>query len=251
MRTRSPREGFPLFSELDLAMIRAVIFDFNGVLVDDEHLHFELFREVLGGRGIDLNERQYHEVYLGYDDRGCFERALADAGQSPSRQLVEAMIGRKAALYSERATSGLRYFPGATHCVREMAAVWPVAVCSGALRTEIEFALRQMGLLGRIAAIIAAEDALRCKPDPEGYLLALDALRSASAFGLEAAHCLVVEDSLAGIQSAKAAGMWAVGVSNTYAPEQLRRAGADAVVRSLQELTVSWIRSFFAPEVSP
>jgi HAD superfamily hydrolase (TIGR01509 family) len=232
-------------------MIRAVIFDFNGVLVDDEHLHFTLFREVLAGRGIDLNERQYHEVYLGYDDRGCFERVLTDAGQPAGRGLVDTLIARKAALYAERAASGLRYFPGAVQCVREMASTWPVAVCSGALRAEIEFALGQMEVLDRVTAIIAAEDAERCKPDPEGYLLAHDALSASSAIGLEAGQCLVVEDSLAGIQSAKGAGMWAVGVSNTYSPEQLRGAGADAMVRSLEEFTVPWIRCFFAPEVSP
>ena len=86
-----------------------------------------------------------------------------------------------------------------------------------------------MGVRERIAAVVSAEDATNGKPDPEGYLLALDALRSAVGEDLEAAHCLVFEDSLAGIQSAKGAGMWAVGVSNTYGEAALRAAGADAV----------------------
>jgi beta-phosphoglucomutase-like phosphatase (HAD superfamily) len=62
-------------------MIRALIFDFNGVLVDDEHLHYELFREVLSQEGVEMSAEQYHGQYLGLDDRGCFEAALRDAGR--------------------------------------------------------------------------------------------------------------------------------------------------------------------------
>src|SRR3982750_211674 len=98
-------------------MIRAVIFDFNGVLVDDEHVHFELFREVLAGEGIALSERDYHERYLGYDDRGCFEAALGEAGQGAGRPRIDALIAKKAGRYAAVASAGLRYFPGAAGCV--------------------------------------------------------------------------------------------------------------------------------------
>ena len=232
-------------------MIRAVIFDFNGVLVDDEAVHFELLREVLGEEGIALTEREYHEEYLGYDDRGCFEVALARAGQRADRARVDELIARKASRYAARAAAGLRVFPGAAECVAAMARRWPVAICSGALRAEIELALDPLGVRDRIATIIAAEDTTRCKPDPEGYLLALDALRADIGEDLEAGHCLVVEDSLAGIQSAKAAGMWAVGVPHTYRADELRAVGADAVPDDLPRLDPEWVRRLFAPEVSP
>ena len=100
-------------------------------------------------------------------------------------------------------------------------------------------------------AVVSAEDATNGKPDPEGYLLALDALRSTVGEDLEAAHCLVFEDSLAGIHSAKGAGMWAVGVSNTYEDAALRGAGADAVISGLESLDVQWVEQMFTPEVSP
>jgi HAD superfamily hydrolase (TIGR01509 family) len=232
-------------------MIRAVIFDFNGVLVDDEQVHFELFRDVLAEEGITLTERQYHEVYLGYDDRRCFEEALKDSGRAASPSELDELIARKAARYVDRAELGLRYFPGAAECIASLADRWPLAINSGALRNEIEYALRRMGLRPLVSAIISAEDASRCKPDPEGYLLALDALRAAHGEDLEAAHCLVFEDSLAGIQSAKAAGMWAVGVSNTYADPELRSAGADAVLPGLEGVDPEGIARLFAPEVSP
>ena len=86
-------------------MIRALIFDFNGVLVDDEHLHFELFREVLAQEGVDLSAEQYHEQYLGLDDRGCFEAALRDAGQEAGRDRVDELIVRKAGRYVESAAT--------------------------------------------------------------------------------------------------------------------------------------------------
>lgn len=232
-------------------MIRAVIFDFNGVLIDDEHVHFELFRDVLAERGVTLTAEMYHEDYLGYDDRRCLAEALKDAGQDHSSEVVEELVGRKAVLYLERAAGGLNYFPGGAACIQALADRWPVAINSGALRAEIEIALHHMGVFDRVSAIVSADDTSRCKPDPEGYLLALDALRSQYGDDLEAGHCLVFEDSLAGIQSAKSAGMWAVGVPNTYNDAELRGAGADAVLPGLVGVGPETLMSLFSPEVSP
>lgn len=234
-----------------LLMIRAVIFDFNGVLVDDESVHFDLFREVLQELGVTLTEADYHEKYLGFDDRRCFEEVLTDHGRETPDALLVEMIETKAQRYLPRAEQGLIYFPGASDAIRRLSDRWPVAVNSGALRPEIEFSLRKMGVRDRIVAIVSAEDATNGKPDPEGYLLALDALRSREGEDLEAGHCLVFEDSLAGIQSAKGAGMWAVGVTNTYDENALRGAGADAVISGLEDLGPDWVERLFSPEVSP
>lgn len=224
-------------------MIRAVVFDFNGVLVDDEHLHFELLRDVLAGEGLAITEREYHERYLGYDDRGCFEVALSEAGQPLGFGRVDALIARKAARYASAAEHGLKLFDGAAACVTRLADHGPVAVCSGALRAEIEIGLARLGVRDRVCAIVAAEDTHRCKPDPEGYRLAVAALRRhvPSLSDLPAASILAIEDSLAGIASARAAGLRAVAVPHTYTPAELLDAGADAVAASLDELTPAWI----------
>jgi beta-phosphoglucomutase-like phosphatase (HAD superfamily) len=242
--------------------IRAVIFDFNGVLVDDESVHFELFREVLAQEGVMMSERDYHERYLGYDDRRCFAAALEDAGQSPNADQIERLIAIKGRRYIEVADRGLRFFPGAAETLRAVAARWPIAICSGALRSEIEYGLRRLDRSDQVTVIISAENTDRCKPDPEGYRLALAALRShalprqkrheASSIcekpllELEPADCLVVEDSLAGIMAAIRAGMRAVGISNTYTAASLRQAGADEVVDGLATLTPEWIGLRFA-----
>jgi HAD superfamily hydrolase (TIGR01509 family) len=233
-------------------MIQAVIFDFNGVLVDDESVHFELFREVLGQEGVVISERDYHERYLGYDDRGCFAAALQDAGKCLSNHLLDELIQRKAVRYVEVAEQGLRFFPGAAETLATLAARWPLAICSGALRSEIEYALNRLDRRRQITAIIAAEDAHKCKPDPAGYLQTLEALRkrwsgdSSERGELQAEQCLVIEDSQAGIISAKGAGMWAIGITHTYAASQLRQAGADAVIHGLETLVPSWIERHFA-----
>src|SRR5262249_45475305 len=101
-------------------MIRAVIFDFNGVLVDDEPVHFELFREVLAAEGVGLTAEAYHDKYLGFDDRGCFEAALRDAGRPAPSAYVDDLIARKARRYLEVARSGLLVFPGAVEAVTSL-----------------------------------------------------------------------------------------------------------------------------------
>ncbi len=233
-------------------MIRAVIFDFNGVLLDDEPLHFAMFREVLMQEGVTITEDDYHTRYLGLDDRGCFEAALTDGGQTADPARLDGLIARKARRYSEEAGKGLTFFPGAADCLAAMAGRWPLAINSGALRPEIEFALGLIGCRDKVAVIVAAEDTARCKPDPQGYTLALEGLRRLGGplADLAPGECLVIEDSLAGIESARGAGMWAVGVPNTYAADPLLRAGADAVVAGLPEFTPDWIAGRFAARLA-
>src|SRR5262249_42458568 len=127
-----------------------------------------------------------------------------------------------------RAEAGLVVFEGAERVVREMAAMGPVAVVSGALRDEIEFALARMGLSGIFEPIVSAEDTTRCKPDPMGYELCVAAL--AARIGAEAAkRTLVIEDSLAGIEAAKGAGLACLAVAHSYPEKELLAAGADGV----------------------
>ncbi len=239
--------------------INAVIFDFNGILVDDESLHFALFSEILAKEGVILSHRDYVDRYLGYDDRKCFETVLLDSQRSADPEHINWLISQKARRYVEVAGDGLRFFPAAGETLGTLAARWPLAICSGALRAEIEYSLKLLDRLDQVAVIISAEDTTKCKPHPEGYQLALAALRSQAGngkgatcngaeklIGLTPVNCLVVEDSLAGIISAKSAGMWALGVPNTYSAQQLLEAGADDVVPGLGDLTPAWIDLRFA-----
>jgi beta-phosphoglucomutase len=206
----------------------ATIFDFNGVLVDDELVHRDSFRDVLAPLGVCFTDEQYVERYLGFDDVGAIRAMLIDAGRKPSGAEVERLVAAKRPFYMRRAEANLVVFEGAERVVRERAARGPVAIVSGALRDEIEFGLRRMGLDHVFGAIVSAEDTTRGKPDPMGYQICIEALSSRIG-PAPARRALVVEDSLAGIESAKSAGLVCLAVAHSYSETQLRDAGADAV----------------------
>jgi HAD superfamily hydrolase (TIGR01509 family) len=214
--------------------VRALLLDFNGILVDDEPVHCELLREVLIAEGIPLSVEEYYDRYLGYDDRGVLTRAFEAAGRTLSPEHGDRLVARKADIYLRRMTrDGFPFFPGAEETLRWALDRYAVAVVSGALRQEIEGALDQVRLRPRLAAIIAAEDAIS-KPSPDGYLLGLAALRDRLGATLATQHILAVEDSPAGIRAARGAGLPVVGVSQTYGPESL--AEAHYVVARVDEL---------------
>lgn len=222
--------------------LRAVIFDFNGVIVDDEPLHLELFRSVLAEGGIALSDKDYYEKYLGCDDRGCFIAALAEAGreqESNDDTFIADLIERKAALY--RAAINERYllFPGVVELVWRLAGKFPLAIVSGALRDEIELVLERGLICDYFQTIIAAEDVGECKPDPEGYIKALAALNANARAPIQPDECLVIEDSIAGVEAAKRAGMRCLAVTNSYKSEELKR--ADWIATSLIDCDPEWL----------
>jgi beta-phosphoglucomutase len=218
----------------------ATIFDFNGVLVDDELVHRDAFRDVLTPLGVSFTDEQYVERYLGFDDIGAVRAMLLDAGRTPTDAEVEALAHAKRPFYMRRAEAELVIFEGAGDVVRARAARGPVAIVSGALRDEITFALRRMGIEDIVDIIVSAEDTARCKPDPMGYELGIAAL--ARRLGPEQAKsALVIEDSLAGIESAKSAGLFCLAVAHSYPEAKLLGAGADAVVPRIRDAGDSFI----------
>ena len=214
-------------------MTLATIFDFNGVLVDDESVHLEAFRQVLVPLGITFDDATYADRYLGFDDAGAFRAMLADAGREPTDEEVKRLIEAKKPVYMERIAGSLVVFDGAAAIVQRRALLGVVGIVSGALRHEIEHALGIMGVREAISFIVSAEDTSRCKPDPQGYQLGVQAVR-ARAGDLPA---VVIEDSIAGIEAAKAAGLRCAAVAHSYAAALLRAAGADIVVDHVADLT--------------
>ena len=204
------------------------MFDFNGVLVDDEHLHLACFNDVLGFLGLSVDEKEYAERYLGFDDAGAFGAILRDRDRSETLTEISRLIEEKARVYARRAARELRVFDGAADAVRSAARSGPVVVVSGALRAEIELGLDALGVRPLVEHIVAAEDVLRCKPDPEGYLLALGWLRS-RAPSLARGSLRIVEDSLAGVDAGVAAGVPVWAVAQSYPSEDLRARGASRV----------------------
>jgi beta-phosphoglucomutase len=213
----------------------ATLFDYNGVLADDESVHLSTFRAVLAPLGLELSDRDYWEKYLGYDDAGAFRAILQDAGRSAPDELVSELIERKRPLYLEQARAELVTFPGAAQAIERCAAHGPVGVVSGALRDEIELGLSLLHQRERVAFVVSAEDTRACKPDPEGYEIGKQRLRALLA-PEHVDDALVIEDSLAGVQAAKAAGLTCLAVAHSYTDAMLVQAGADLVVSNIAAL---------------
>lgn len=225
-------------------MFPATLFDYNGVLADDEVVHLEAFREVLAPLGIQVSDEDYVDRYLGFDDRGAFRAILEDNARSVSEPEISALVEAKKPLYRARATTHLPTFPGAAELLRRSARRGPVAIVSGALREEIVLGLFALGADDVVEHIVSAEDTRACKPDPEGYLLGLAYLTTRIGSEL-AARALVIEDSVAGVEAAKAAGLACAAVAHSYPEATLRAAGADLVVADLSGLTEERLASTF------
>src|SRR5215467_7174729 len=154
-------------------MVRAVIFDFNGIIVDDEPIHFKLFQRVLGEEGIVLTETDYYARYLGFDDRGAFNAGYRENNRSLGEPKLAELIARKAGYYQQAIRNQVAIFPGVQALIAGLAPQLPLAVASGALRAEIETILTTAGLIQYFTAIVAAEDVTRGKPEPEIFLKTL------------------------------------------------------------------------------
>ncbi len=224
-------------------MLRAVIFDFNGILVDDEPIHLEMFQKVLHEEGIPLTEKDYYALYLGFDDRGAFRAVYRDQGRKLDDAAVAKLIERKAVYY--RASIGHRtvIFPGVKQLLAQLVGRYPLAVASGALRDEIELILQSVTLRNYFKVIVSANDVTEGKPQPEIFLKALEGLnRNAGASNpIRPSECLVIEDSKEGILGAQRAGIKCLAVTNSHPAEQLR--SADAVVASLTDVTIPFLEA--------
>jgi beta-phosphoglucomutase len=216
--------------------LRAIIFDFNGVIVDDEPLHLELFRSILLEEGLSVSDEDYREKYFGCDDRSCLIAVFEAAGrktEADDHHLIDRLVERKAILYEQEISNRYLLFPEVVDMVRRLSSQYPLAIVSGALRNEIEMVLKMGEIREHFRVIIAAEDTRACKPDPEGYLKALAALNSniPERQSIKPDQCLVIEDSVAGVTAAKRAGMRCLAVTNSYREDDLQ--SADWIVSSL------------------
>jgi HAD superfamily hydrolase (TIGR01509 family) len=214
-------------------MLRAIVFDFDGVIANSEPLHFRGYRDVLAGAGVTLTESDYYASYLGFDDVGAFEAIGARYGAAWGRQDIADLVARKAARLEELERDVSVLFPGAADAIRRAAAAMPIAIASGARGEEIRRALRRDDLLACVSAIVAAEDTPVSKPAPDPYLRALALLSAVVGDPLRARDCVAIEDSHWGLESARAAGLRTVAVTNTYPAHELV---ADATIVSLEAM---------------
>lgn len=224
-------------------MIRAVVFDFDGVIANSEPLHFQGFRDVLRDEGVELAQADYYGRYLGFDDAGAFAAMGHDNGRSWPVDRIRAFVARKAERMEELERDASVLFPGARAAIERLAAAWPLAIASGALKLEILRVLEREHLTRHFRIVVAAEDTPVSKPAPDPYRLAVTRLAGAIGEALQPGDCVAIEDSQWGLQSARDAGLRTVAITHTYTADALTQ--ADLVVSHLDALTRDFLTRGF------
>jgi beta-phosphoglucomutase len=219
-------------------MLRAVIFDFDGVITDSEILHLRSFNQVLAQYGVEISTRDYYKEYLGLSDLDCFKALVNRKVLQKPEKGIENLAKEKTEIFEKLAKTEGKIIGG----VREFLQMLhknniPMAICSGALLTEIELVLEQARLRSFFEVIVSAELVKKGKPSPDGFQLTLRKLNSNRPDAILPKQCIVIEDSHWGLTAAKAAGMHSVAVTNSYDADQLTL--AEKIVTKLSELSIT------------
>jgi HAD superfamily hydrolase (TIGR01509 family) len=219
-------------------MLRAIIFDFDGVISDSEILHLEAFNEVLFKYGIEITREDYYREYLGLTDVDCFKALAAEGGLKVENHEIGNLVKDKNEIFEEKVRTDSRIIEGVRGFLDMLKGNnIRMAICSGALLAEIKLILQQAGLSDMFEVIVSADQVTKGKPDPEGFVLAIERLNEGDGDRVTAEECVVIEDSHWGLEAAKGAGMHTIAVTNSYGAEQL--AMADRIVARLDELTMN------------
>jgi len=232
-------------------MLKAIVFDFDGILVDSEPVHFEAFREVGRSLGYDFDYQHYLDQLIGFDDRDAFDYILRSGGavstKAPKQPNIATLCDQKQRAFERLVQRGIDPIPGAVELVDAAARRMPIAIASGATMTDITLMLDQLGRRGVFEIIVSADQVQRSKPDPESYAMAVDRLaQKHPELALGPANCLAIEDTPAGVASARDAGLMTLGVASTGPAEKLHE--AMRVTDTLEGVGLHELREWFASE---
>ncbi|HKG79333.1 MAG TPA: HAD family phosphatase [Pyrinomonadaceae bacterium] len=229
-------------------MIKAIFFDFNGVIIDDETIQMKAYQEVLRGHEIDLQEEWYFSG-LGMNDK-TFVQAMFERAKKPlTDPVLETVLGAKIDLHRQMIEDELPLFPGVLTFLKATSRHFSLGLVSMANKVEVDYVFERANLTPLFSVVVTAEDASVCKPAPDCYLAGLTKLNEKRQrerqLPLLPSECLAIEDSPPGIESACAAGMHTLGVTNTVSAAALRSAGAEVVTASLADWTPDAVKRLY------
>ncbi len=229
--------------------LKAVLFDFNGVIVKDESIHQELIKEILLGENLRPSLDEYRQICLGRSDRACLREILSSRGRIVTDNYLDILIKKKASAYRQQIETWetLPLYPGLKTILKHIRSLELVTgIVSGTIRSEIEELLEKAELTQYFDIIISGDDLSESKPDPKGYLLAVEQLNQTyPTLNLRPGECLAIEDTPSGITAAKKARMQVVGVANTY-PVHILQRQANWSVDYLWELELERVQEVFS-----
>lgn len=225
-------------------MLKAIIFDFDGVIVDSEPLHYQAFADVTRRMGYKFEYRFYVDQFVGRDDRDAFREILRLEGRESDLNQIKNLCFQKQIVFEQLAMDSVSLIPGALQLITQSYEELPIAIASGSTMADIELMLRKVGLRDYFQILVTADDVERSKPEPRIYELAVQRLSTAHPTQhLRPEDCLAIEDTGSGIDSALGAGLRTLGVATTVPLSNLRN--AERVTSSLTDVTVERLREWF------
>jgi beta-phosphoglucomutase len=229
-------------------MIRAILFDFNGVIINDEPLQMKAYTEIFNEESVSMTEAEYYAC-MGMDDKTFIKTNFDRVGKEISDEEISVISAKKTIAWRKLVEKEIPIFDGVKNFIKIAEKHFALAIVSMAKREEIEFALERIGIKDSFTAIISSENVSVCKPNPECYnagFRLLDAENFARGHHpLTRKECLVIEDAPQGIMAGKSARMKTLGVSNTVSADELRAAGANAVTKTLADWMPNSIQRVF------
>lgn len=215
----------------------AFFFDFDGVIVDSEKAHMVAALKAASPHGLSFTEQYYFEKLLGFDDVGLFRELFSENQKNLDEHTLKELMAQKNQEFMRLIPTHIIYFPGVVDFIKRLKdKKIPLAVVSGALCHEVVSCLKMGGLDVYFDFIVTASDVTHSKPHPESYEKAFKILKEKNP-QLEKNHSWVLEDSGAGIQSAKMAGLKTIGITNSIGAKDLQK--ADHVIHVYDEIMVS------------
>ncbi len=217
----------------------AVVWDMDGTLVDTAELHFRAWKKLADELSLPFSRSDFVATF-GRRNPEIIHQLF---GRRFSDQEVAELGDRKEKYYRSEAQRGVDLLPGVRPLLEGLhTAGYLQAIGSSAPRDNLELILELTGTRSCFQAIVAMEDTQRGKPDPQVFLIAAERLKEPPCC------CLVVEDAVAGVQAAKAGGMKCIAVSfvGHHSETALRTAGADLVVKTLEQVYVETVRRLLA-----
>ena len=215
----------------------ALIFDFDGIITDTEPVHMEAWQGVLEPQAVFFDEDEYRRYYIGLNDRDFIDELCRIQAHHFSEAEKRELVEEKAVASARLLEREIPLMPGVSDLIAAARGKFLLAICSGANRGEIEYVLKHFKWHGVFDPIVAADSVTKGKPNPEGYIRALEGLQERSRQPLLPGEVFAIEDSPRGIDAAKAAGLSCIAVSGAFSREEL--SAADRIVGSLAELDVS------------
>jgi HAD superfamily hydrolase (TIGR01509 family) len=234
-------------------VLKVVLFDFNGVIINDEPIHRQLIDEILLAENLRPATYQEHQEFcLGRSDRVCLRTILSHRGRNVSEDYLTKLITNKAISYRQKLEQleTLPIYPGIKKILDQIQLKgWPLALVTGAVKGETVSVLKKAGIFEYFQVIVAGDEINTSKPQPDGYLLAVERLKNLNPnLQLQPANCLAIEDTLAGITAAKKAGISVIGIAHTY-PYHFMHRHANWAVDKLSEIDLDRIEVAFARKV--